>query len=149
MRSAFERRLLDKDCSHRVTQGPTVYFTNSKDCCSIFENVDFSRSPIICGARGKCGRFHQSETSSSLKTALHWARWKWACISCRVGKCRRALFPMSVCTSLSPNRAYTSRCTRLSIYTMTNDGFSYGILYKQQVFSAFLQSSPFPIAPYL
>ena len=37
------------DCSHRITQGSRVYFTNSRDCCSILEKLDFSRSPTMCG----------------------------------------------------------------------------------------------------
>ena len=36
-------------CSHLTTQGSRVYFTNSSDCCSIFEKLDFSRSPTIWG----------------------------------------------------------------------------------------------------
>ena len=36
-------------CSHLTTQGSSVYFTNSNDCCSIFEKLDLSRSPTICG----------------------------------------------------------------------------------------------------
>ena len=32
------------DCSQRMTQGSRVYFTNSRDCCSILEKLDFSRS---------------------------------------------------------------------------------------------------------
>lgn len=31
------------DCSQRVTQGSRVYFTNSRDCCSILEKLDFSQ----------------------------------------------------------------------------------------------------------
>lgn len=41
------------DCSHRDTHGSRVYFTNSSDCCSIFENEDFSRSPTMCGGTRK------------------------------------------------------------------------------------------------
>ena len=37
------------DCSHLTTQGSSVYFTNSRDCCSILEKLDFSRSPTMCG----------------------------------------------------------------------------------------------------
>src|SRR5574344_2127492 len=37
------------DCSQRITHGSRVYFTNSKDCCSILEKLDFSRSPTIWG----------------------------------------------------------------------------------------------------
>lgn len=37
------------DCSHLTTHGSSVYFTNSRDCCSILEKLDFSRSPTICG----------------------------------------------------------------------------------------------------
>ena len=37
------------DCSQRMIQGSRVYLTNSSDCCSIFEKLDFSRSPTICG----------------------------------------------------------------------------------------------------
>ena len=33
------------DCSHRDTQGSRVYFTNSRDCCSMLLKDDFSRSP--------------------------------------------------------------------------------------------------------
>ena len=31
------------DCSQRITHGSNVYFTNSNDCCSILEKLDFSR----------------------------------------------------------------------------------------------------------
>src|SRR5574344_2816740 len=37
------------DCSQRMTHGSKVYFTNSRDCCSILEKLDFSRSPTIWG----------------------------------------------------------------------------------------------------
>ena len=37
------------DCSHRDTHGSSVYFTNSRLCCSMFEKEDLSRSPTICG----------------------------------------------------------------------------------------------------
>ena len=40
-------------CSQRTTQGSSVYFTNSRDCCSILEKLDFSRSPTIWGGTRK------------------------------------------------------------------------------------------------
>ena len=41
------------DCSQRMTQGSRVYFTNSRDCCSILEKLDFSRSPTMWGGTRK------------------------------------------------------------------------------------------------
>src|SRR5699024_12831765 len=40
-------------CSQRTTQGSSVYFTNSRDCCSILEKLDFSRSPTMWGGTRK------------------------------------------------------------------------------------------------
>lgn len=40
-------------CSQRTSQGSNVYFTNSSDCCSIFEKELFSKSPTICGGTRK------------------------------------------------------------------------------------------------
>ena len=40
-------------CSQRITQGSRVYFTNSSDCCSILEKLDFSRSPTMWGGTRK------------------------------------------------------------------------------------------------
>ena len=37
----------------RTNQGCNVYFTNSSDCCSILEKLDFSKSPTICGGTRK------------------------------------------------------------------------------------------------
>lgn len=39
----------ESDCSQRITHGSSVYFTNSRLCCSILEKLDFSRSPTMCG----------------------------------------------------------------------------------------------------
>jgi hypothetical protein len=44
------------DCSQRQTHGSSVYFTNSSDCCSILEKLDFSRSPIMCGGNAEDSR---------------------------------------------------------------------------------------------
>ena len=41
------------DCSQRMIQGSSVYFTNSRDCCSILEKLDFSRSPTMWGGTRK------------------------------------------------------------------------------------------------
>ena len=41
------------DCSQRMTHGSRVYFTNSRDCCSILEKLDFSRSPTMWGGTRK------------------------------------------------------------------------------------------------
>src|SRR5699024_6216176 len=41
------------DCSQRTSQGSRVYFTNSRDCCSMLEKLDFSRSPTMWGGTRK------------------------------------------------------------------------------------------------
>ena len=51
--SSGARRRRAIDCSQRTTHGSSVYFTNSRDCCSIFEKLDFSKSPTICGGTRK------------------------------------------------------------------------------------------------
>lgn len=45
--SSWENSALDIACSQRISHGSSVYFTNSKDCCSILEKLDFSRSPTM------------------------------------------------------------------------------------------------------
>lgn len=45
--SDSDRRARLMDCFQRTIQGSKVYFTNSRDCCSILEKLDFSRSPTI------------------------------------------------------------------------------------------------------
>ena len=51
--SSLDSKERTMDCSHRDTQGSKVYFTNSRDCCSILLKDDFSRSPIIWGGTRK------------------------------------------------------------------------------------------------
>lgn len=40
-------------CSHRDTHGSSVYFTNSRLCCSMFEKLLFSKSPTMWGGTRK------------------------------------------------------------------------------------------------
>ena len=51
--SSFVSRARLMLCSQRVTHGSSVYLTNSRDCCSMLEKLDFSRSPTMCGGTRK------------------------------------------------------------------------------------------------
>ena len=51
--SSVVRSERESDDSHLITQGSSVYFTNSSDWCSMLENVACSRSPIMWGGMRK------------------------------------------------------------------------------------------------
>ena len=40
-------------CSQRMSHGSKVYLTNSSDCCSMLEKLDFSKSPTMWGGTRK------------------------------------------------------------------------------------------------